>query len=182
MNELSSVYPWTHEKALPYKDVCLVPFRVPDEELEGLEKIGLRPSTVAMFTKGHWNGYTALHKSLIPREWRDGSYDHPGMQALNIHGGLTYCRATTNYVIYGFDCGHAGDDEKPELYDPDYVAGLARQMRQQLLAFAQEWKRYKRLKLRARTEVIDRIRARGKIRTDWSFAVNLGVLAGELPL
>lgn len=47
------------------------------------------------------------------------------------------------HVVFGFDCAHAGDDERPELSNPDFVMDLTRRMEDQLLAFAAvitEWR------------------------------------------
>jgi len=38
-----------------------------------------------------------------------------------VHGGITYADQKDGGMVYGFDCGHAGDEERPETKDPEWV-------------------------------------------------------------
>jgi len=48
-----------------------------------------------------------------------------------------------NFVAYGFDCGHAGDENNEALQDPEYVFKLTEQMELQILSLASVWEQFK---------------------------------------
>ena len=47
---------------------------------------------------------------------------HGIMTYVPVHGGITFANQDEDgSMIYGFDCGHAGDDERPELRDEEWL-------------------------------------------------------------
>lgn len=67
---------------------------------------------------GHLCGYVDVPEG---HPWYGLGYD--AITGVDVHGGLTYARATDNVWRIGFDCGHAGDliPGMVELYGPrDY--------------------------------------------------------------
>lgn len=126
---------------------------------------------------GHLCGYCAFKDDEIPAEWR-GNYDAPGLQYLNIHGGITYAKHKNGYTVFGLDCAHAGDEHRPELSDPQYVLDLARQMRAQIAIFSyryQEWIDGDHI---SRTNLINEIRAEADIQTELGLGAMIDLLTG----
>jgi len=109
----------------------------------------------------HLSGYVALPKVKVPREWW-GNYKADGLQSLNVHGGITYCRVISDYVVFGFDCTHKGDDKRPELDNPDYVMELVEDMERQLLAYAEVVEDWRKADVKERTKIIEQIKSLAK--------------------
>jgi len=94
-----------------------------------------------------FNGYVTFRADEIPDAWVQEGYDAPGLQMLNVHGGLTYAEwidvdtkdGVVRYMTFGFDCAHAGDDRNPMLKDLNHVKTLTVQMEDQLIVFASRW-------------------------------------------
>lgn len=128
---------------------------------------------------GHLCGYVAFNVSDIPKDWA-GNYNAPGLQHLNVHGGLTFASVKGDYAVFGFDCAHAGDDERPELSDVDYVMSLAQQMEDQLNLFKTEYARYKRVTDKTKAKIIDAIREKAPIKCEFGFRSIIKMLSGSL--
>jgi len=148
---------------------------------EGNVKIENNKVVLQHDTLGHLCGYVAFNKKDIPQAWH-GSYDAPGLQGLNIHGGLTFCDVKEDEVIFGFDCAHLDDDENPDLLDVDYVMGLTKQMEQQLIAYKQHFTRFKRLtkNSKLRGKILDEVRGTATVNCEFGFGTMIGLLAGEI--
>lgn len=72
-----------------------------------------------------------------------------------------------DYVTFGFDCGHFGDEERSELRDQDYVLTLCKQMNAQLRAFALRYEEYKALPTAdAKIALVQEIRDAGGLKTE----------------
>jgi len=125
---------------------------------------------------GHLCGYVTLHESEVPPEWVD--YFADGLQYLAIHGGITYAEKNGEWITFGFDCGHGGDDERPELQNPQYVLELAKQMEQQLLLYASRIHEWRKADVWRKAEILDEIRATAKLPTEWGLGALLGFLFG----
>jgi len=126
---------------------------------------------------GHYCGYVAFPKKSVPPEWH-GNHDADGLQYLNIHGGLTYASVEGDWVIFGFDCAHAGDDKKPKLQKINHVMKLTKQMESQLKEYLKvlvEWRKASRKK---RIEMMDVIRAKGKMESAQGLGIMIGLLSG----
>jgi hypothetical protein len=82
------------------------------------------------------------------------------------------------HVVFGFDCGHHGDDERPELSDPQFVLGLARQMREQLQAFAKIVPQWRSSLRETRIGMVDEICKLADTPTGLGFGAMIGLLGG----
>ena len=136
-------------------------------------KVVLQHSTV-----GHFCGYVALKKSKLPRNWHGGDYDADALQYLQIHGGLTYCHAYDDYVVYGFDCAHAGDEANPKLKDINYIFELVDQMEQQILEYAKRHEEWRVARREDKMRIMDEIRKTAKLKLELGFGALIGALGG----
>lgn len=155
----------------------------------------------------HLCGYVTFEQEIIPTEWH-GSYTADGLQYLAIHGGLTFCevgggddvaraeaarfamergeddRVATcsvpyQYVTFGFDCGHAGDDERPELKDPIYVMRLVADMERLLMVYRGRLPEWRAESRERRIEIIDEINQLAEIKCALGFGALIGILGGN---
>ena len=83
-------------------------------------------------------GYCTFPKRmLIAEKWHDFAANVP------VHGGLTYVKASDNgATTYGFDCGHADDDDDPECRDIDWVSTECERMAEAIklaVTFEPQW-------------------------------------------
>jgi hypothetical protein len=89
-----------------------------------------------------YNGYCALPKASVPRRWIDGDYSYNAVSEdlpdLDVHGGLTFSDVQGDYLILGFDCNHAWDEDDPALHNPGHVLELARDMERQIVEGAKK--------------------------------------------
>lgn len=129
----------------------------------------------------HLCGYVALADEAIPAEWR-GNYDAPGLQFLAVHGGLTFAESENGWSVFGFDCGHAGDSDNPALSDPDHVLHLTRQMRTQLLRFADRWPEFTASDREGRCAILDEIRALAELEVGTGLGQMIEMLSGASSL
>lgn len=63
------------------------------------------------------------------RPVRETSY-HGILTYVPVHGGITYAKEdpTDGSMVYGFDCAHAGDEERPELHDLEWLGAETHRM------------------------------------------------------
>ncbi len=127
---------------------------------------------------GHFCGYVALKKSKLPRNWHNGDYDTDALQYLQIHGGITFCETTKNYVIYGFDCAHAGDEKNIKLKDINYVFKLVSQMEQQILEYAKRHEAWRKAKREKKIKIMQEIIDTASVKTELGFGAMIGLLGG----
>jgi hypothetical protein len=126
---------------------------------------------------GNLCGYCALPKTSVPCEWW-GNYNADGLQFLKIHGRITYCQVEGDYVVFGFDCGHAGDDHNPNLQSTEYVMGLARTMEHLIIAYITRIKEWRAADTKTRCAIIDQINE--DISEEYGFGAILNLLGGSL--
>ena len=127
---------------------------------------------------GHLCGYVAFPAKDIPKKWH-GTYNADALQYLNIHGGLTFAKKPNDdWVVFGFDCAHSGDEDNASLKDPEYVMDLTRQMEQQLIDYAAIIKKWRKANRGKRMEMVDEIRDKGKHSEEIGFGALLGALWG----
>lgn len=74
-------------------------------------------------------GYVAVPRSKVPEKWIENYYDIP----VDVHGGVTYLEVFGKYVVIGFDCAHAGDEDRPNLHVPQHVMVMVRDLEDQLI-------------------------------------------------
>lgn len=123
----------------------------------------------------HLCGYVALPKKNIPTSWW-GNYDADGLQYLSIHGGLTYAGVVGGYCIFGFDCAHAGDDDDPNMLDPEYVMILVDKMEEQLLSYKKIIRKWRNADTEKRLELLDEIR--GTTTEQLGFGAMIDIMSG----
>lgn len=151
-------YPFTHAGLVAVDDDCAV-------------------RRVDLGTRSHLCGYVALPLTSVPAEWH-GNYDADALQYLAVHGGLTYAEKENDAAVFGFDCAHAGDDHDPELRDPVHVMALARQMKQQILAYAERIDEWRAANRERRTEITQEIIDSAARPVDIGFGGMIDMLAG----
>lgn len=162
MSETRNYYPWVSNS----RSTVLL-----SDEAEGLVVLRVNGYT------NHLCGYVDLPKSVAPKEWH-GNYNSDALQYLAIHGGLTYAETHKDRAIFGFDCAHSGDDERPELSDAQFVMRLTVQAKQQLLDYAaviDEWRAAPREK---RAEMMQAIVDRADEHGQPGFGAMIGFLSG----
>jgi hypothetical protein len=130
---------------------------------------------------GHLCGYMVLPAAEVPEEWH-GDYDAPGLQYLNVHGGITYCRVNGDQVVFGFDCADAGDDENRLLRFPRHVLALAEDMGRQLRAFASVYDEFKAADREKRISILENIREKAVFKEEIGFGGLLDMMAGGTSL
>ena len=126
-----------------------------------------------------YNGYVALHKRNVPKKWW-GDYNADALQYLVVHGGFTYCEKAGNYIVFGFDCAHSGDDTDMQLRSADYVMKLTEQMEEQLLAYKKVIKVWRNSGKRKRINMMQKIVDSAKIKERLGFGAMIDVLAGGI--
>lgn len=132
---------------------------------------------VVKHSLGHLCGYVVLENNKIPKEWI-GNYNSDGLQYLNIHGGLTYCKEEHPYTVFGFDCSHLHDDSNPLLQQLSHVMRLTRQMEQQLLEFISRYEEYRKEDKEDRIKILDEIRSTAEIQLELGFMALIDTLSG----
>jgi hypothetical protein len=92
----------------------------------------------------HWCGYVRFaHRPLRERGYKGIATYVP------VHGGITYAEDEGKKgMVYGFDCGHAGDDTNPQVTDKVWLIQQCRVMAISVLLAA----RYERHYLLAKEE------------------------------
>ena len=86
--------------------------------------------------QGHLNGYCWIEKSRVPKQF----WDYSEIQSdLDVHGGITYSEPVGDYIMYGFDTAHYGDEENPLLRDPEEIKSMALHMREEILRAVKLW-------------------------------------------
>jgi hypothetical protein len=126
-------------------------------------------------TNYHLCGYCAIPQIMIPKEWH-GNFNADALQYLKIHGGITWCHTHRGYVIFGFDCSHAYDDERLELKDPQYVLNLARDMRKMIIDYASKIDEWRNSDEKKRCEILDEINQISN--EEVGFGALIGILCG----
>ena len=126
-----------------------------------------------------YNGYVALHKRNVPKKWW-GDCSADALQYLVVHGGFTYCEKEGNYIVFGFDCAHLGDDENKQLRSADYVMQLTEQMEEQLLAYKKVIKVWRNSGKRKRINMMQKIIDSAKIKERLGFRAMIDTLTGGI--
>jgi len=124
-----------------------------------------------------YNGYVVFHRKDIPKDWW-GNYNADALQYLNIHGGITFCKKEGNYIVFGFDCAHSGDETNPKLKDINYVMQLTEQMEEQIMEYKKVIKKWRGYGIKRRCRLLDEITAKGKIKEKASFGKMIDMLSG----
>lgn len=69
-------------------------------------------------TPSHYCGYARFPERPVREQGYDGILTY-----VAVHGGITYARESEvdDTMVYGFDCGHAGDDNNPQCKDIEWL-------------------------------------------------------------
>lgn len=173
-------HPFTHPDCVLIKDnkavlktVCQTPTKVRKRIKKECPGINLLPE--------FWLcGYVAIETEKIPGEWWV-SYHSDALVYLNIHGSLNYSEVSpdASYVVFGFDCCHAMDHERPELKDPEYVMKLVESMEQQINEFINHVWEFRASDKDAKVKLIEKIRDTAPIQCKISAMAMLNIMFGD---
>lgn len=104
-----------------------------------------------------------------------------------VHGGITYAEQDDEgSMVYGFDCGHAMDEERPELRDHEWLGEECFRMGRAILTAAKYEQRYLATEDdQERAQIIqkyhDELKATGiEFNLTDNFGAMINVLFGEL--
>lgn len=93
---------------------------------------------------GTWCGYVRFMRRQLREQGYKGIATY-----VPVHGGITYAEGEEGQgMVYGFDCGHAGDDKNPQTTDKVWLMQQCRVMAVSILLAA----RYESHYLLAKTE------------------------------
>ena len=108
-------------KEIEYSDdnYCVVQIKHEEKVKKLMEKVGIYD---------YFCGYTWFKKDEVPEEW----YEYDNIPCLDVHGGITFSELIGDYIVYGFDCAHYGDDKNEQLRDPEHILELCREMRREI--------------------------------------------------
>ena len=82
-----------------------------------------------------------------------------------------------SFIVFGFDCAHAGDDDDLELRNPEYVMNLTERMEQQLIAYSKIYEEWKKMDRKEQIKAIEKITGEIKI-NELGFGAMIDILAG----
>lgn len=90
------------------------------------------------FRPAFLNGYCVVPAADMPPQYLvEGHYGLPYMEVpCDVHGGLTYGEREGDYVVFGFDTNHLGDENRPQLLDSAFIMAEAKRMRAQIMEVA----------------------------------------------
>lgn len=87
---------------------------------------------------GHYCGYCRFPKRPLIEQGYNGIAAY-----VPVHGGITYAEeAKDGSMVYGFDCAHSGDEERPELRDLAWLSKECERMAEGVKLAAEYEKRY----------------------------------------
>lgn len=150
-----------------------------DKATETWEKDGIGYSIVQHSSYGHYCGYCRFPERPLIEEGYFGIATY-----VPVHGGITYAKQDVDgSMVYGFDCAHAEDDEKPETRDVEWLKAECERMAEAIKIAV----RYESLYLKAtnsedRAFLIDEYC--GELDGDYDFSLNfeamMNLLCGRL--
>lgn len=77
------------------------------------------------------NGYVAIKKESLPKNFDAES-------KIEVHGGITFQQKFGKFMVFGFDCAHAGDEDNKKLKDPRNVYAEIIKMEDQLIKYSRK--------------------------------------------
>lgn len=122
-------------------------------------------------------GYVEFPKSHIPELWWDDC-SAEGLKYLRIHGGITHVATDETTVVFGFDCAHAGDDDRPDLQNIDHVYHLVEDMETLISVYAGRIQAWRAASPHDRMTIIDEINALAQFREDLGTIALLDMMQG----
>lgn len=130
----------------------------------------------------HYCGYARFSQKPV----EESSY-HGILTYVPVHGGITYAEQSNDgSMVYGFDCGHYGDESNPDCSDLDWLKAECEIMAEAIKIAAKYEQRYLQTAEQERAEVLqeyyDETEAkfeRGFNPTN-NFGIRINILAGNL--
>ena len=122
-------------------------------------------------------GYVEFPKSQIPERWWD-DFTAEGLKYLRVHGGITHVATDETTVVFGFDCAHAGDDDRPDLQNPEHVYRLVKDMETLISVYANRIQAWRAASPHDRMAIIDEINGLANVREDMGFYALLDLMQG----
>lgn len=122
-------------------------------------------------------------------KFRERPMKEPGYKGIltyaPVHGGITYAEKDDGGMVYGFDCGHAGDYERPELQNEEWLGEECFRMARAIQLAAKYEDDYLTANDEARAKVIqryhDELATQGlKFDLKNNFGAMINVLFGDL--
>ena len=122
-------------------------------------------------------GYVEFPKSQIPERWWD-DFTAEGLKYLRIHGGITHVATDEISVVFGMDCAHAGDGDRPELRDPEHVYQLVKDMEIVIATYADRIQEWRAASPHDRMTIIDEINSFAQFREEFGTYAMLDMMRG----
>jgi len=122
-------------------------------------------------------GYVEFPKSQIPERWWD-DFTAEGLKYLRVHGGITHVATDETTVVFGFDCAHAGDDDRPDLQNPEHVYRLVEDMETLISVYANRIQAWRAASPHDRMTIIDEINSFAQFREEFGTYAMLDMMRG----
>lgn len=122
-------------------------------------------------------GYVEFPKSQIPELWWD-DFTAEGLKYLRVHGGITHVATDETTVVFGFDCAHAGDDDRPDLQNPEHVYRLVKDMETLISVYASRIQAWRAASPHDRMTIIDEINSFAQFREEFGTYAMLDMMRG----
>jgi len=122
-------------------------------------------------------GYVEFPKSQIPERWWD-DFTAEGLKYLSVHGGITHVATDETTVVFGFDCAHAGDDDRPDLQNPEHVYRLVKDMETLISVYANRIQAWRAASPHDRMAIIDAINGLAMIREGFGTPALIDMIQG----
>lgn len=122
-------------------------------------------------------GYVEFPKSQIPERWWD-DFTAEGLKYLRVHGGITHVATDETTVVFGFDCAHAGDDDRPDLQNLEHVYRLVEDMDTLISVYASRIQAWRAASPHDRMAIIDAINGLAMIREGFGTPALIDMMQG----
>ena len=122
-------------------------------------------------------GYVEFPKSQIPERWWD-DFTAEGLKYLRVHGGITHVATDETTIVFGLDCAHAGDDDNPDLQNPDHVYHLVEDMETLISVYADRIQAWRAASPHDRMAIIDEINALAQFREGFGTPALVDMMRG----
>ncbi len=117
---------WDYKKGT---QCCIKHHKYPDEAMKQMKKIDIKFGGRPLSRYDWYCGYVAF-PGLTTEMKSELELDN-----ISVHGGPTYLNQQEGALVIGFDCNHAGDVDRPEVEDIDWLTKETEQMADQLIEF-----------------------------------------------
>lgn len=127
MKEQTIAKVWSYKKGT---QCCIKYNKYPEESIKRMKDLDAKFGGRQMSRYDWYCGYVAFpglngESSLKSIEDCENETD--------VHGGITYTKEEEGALIFGFDCNHFGDVDRPEATDLDWLTKETERMADQLI-------------------------------------------------